>query len=823
MRGGTVYIGQKGYGKMKKRIIATLSAVLAVILLLFTSAFASSAADDGLKNVDGKWIYVKDGVKDTSFTSLVKYYGTWYYVENGELNWRFTGLTDYYGTKYYVENGVLNWDYTGLALLGSNEWYYAENGAVKNDYTGLTYFCGRWFYVEKSALNWNYTGLTNYYGTWYYVENGELNWNFTGLTDYYGTKYYVENGVLNWDYTGLALLGSDEWYYVENGAVKNDYTGLTYFCGRWFYVEKSALNWDYTGLTNYYGTWYYVENSILNWNFTGLTDYYGTKYYVENGVLNWNYTGLALLGSDEWYYAENGAVKNDYTGLTYFCGRWFYVEKSALNWDFTGLTDYYGTKYYVENSVLNWDYTGLALFGSDKWYYAENGTVKNDYTGLVHFGDRWLYVEKSAFNRDYTGLTKYYGTWYYVENSILNWNFTGLTKYYDTWYYVENGVLNWDFSGAVLYGKTLYYVNGGRITWDYNGTADYNGVKYIFVGSIAQNGIYKSKYTDYNLVYADGKTGWYDYGDNTYYIGSDGRPLYGNQYIDGKRYFFNANGAKASLFGADFSKHQGTIDWASVKQSGVEFVILRAAVRGYGSSGNLVTDSQIAANIKGALSQNIDVGIYVFSQAVTTEEAVEEAERALDIIKGYDIKLPIYFDSEYSGAPNRTGRADGLTKAERTSLAIAFCETVRKAGYKAGVYASKSFFYDNLDYAALQSRGYEIWLAHYISSVTDFKYPYNIWQYTSKGSIGGVQSEYADLDIAYYDYANDSDMSERGKNVMVTASSDDFLSFVNTEEKITRYIKTGLASDKEEALRAALLVTNQNASKALIDAINKLN
>lgn len=645
MRGGTVYIGQKGYGKMKKRIIATLSAVLAVILLLFTSAFASSAADDGLKNVDGKWIYVKDGVKDTSFTSLVKYYGTWYYVENGELNW----------------------------------------------------------------------------------------------------------------------------------------------------------------------------------NFTGLTDYYGTKYYVENGVLNWDYTGLALLGSDEWYYAENGAVKNDYTGLTYFCGRWFYVEKSALNWDFTGLTDYYGTKYYVENSVLNWDYTGLALFGSDKWYYAENGTVKNDYTGLVHFGDRWLYVEKSAFNRDYTGLTNYYGTWYYVEKSVLNWSYTGLTKYYDTWYYVENGVLNWNFSGAVLYGKTLYYVNGGRITWDYNGTADYNGVKYIFVGSIAQNGIYKSKYTDYNLVYADGKTGWYDYGDNTYYIGSDGRPLYGNQYIDGKRYFFNANGAKASLFGADFSKHQGTIDWASVKQSGVEFVILRAAVRGYGSSGNLMTDSQIAANIEGALSQNIDVGIYVFSQAVTTEEAVEEAERALDIIKGYDIKLPIYFDSEYSGAPNRTGRADGLTKAERTSLAIAYCETVRNAGYKPGVYASKSFFYNNLGYAAFQSRGYEIWLAHYISSVTDFKYPYNIWQYTSKGSIGGVQSEYADLDIAYYDYANDSDMSERGKNVMVTASPDDFLSFVNTEEKITRYIKTGLASDKEEALRAASLITNQNASKALIDAINKLN
>lgn len=129
--------------------------------MLFTSAFASSAADDGLKNVDGKWIYVKDGVKDTSFTSLVKYYNTWYYVENGELNWSFTGLTDYYGTKYYVENGVLNWDYTGLALLGSDEWYYAENGAVKNDYTGLTYFAEDGFTSKKVLLTGIIRGLQN--------------------------------------------------------------------------------------------------------------------------------------------------------------------------------------------------------------------------------------------------------------------------------------------------------------------------------------------------------------------------------------------------------------------------------------------------------------------------------------------------------------------------------------------------------------------------------------------------------------------------------------------------------------------------------------
>ena len=86
----------------------------------------------------------------------------------------------------------------------------------------------------------------------------------------------------------------------------------------------------------------------------------------------------------------------------------------------------------------------------------------------------------------------------------------------------------------------------------------------------------------------------------------------------------------------------------------MEFVILRAAVRGYGSSGNLMTDSQIAANIEGALSQHIDVGINVFGQADTPADAVEEAERALDIIKGYDIKFPIYFDSVYSGAPIRT-------------------------------------------------------------------------------------------------------------------------------------------------------------------------
>lgn len=128
-------------------------------------------------------------------------------------------------------------------------------------------------------------------------------------------------------------------------------------------------------------------------------------------------------------------------------------------------------------------------------------------------------------------------------------------------------------------------------------------------------------------------------------------------------------------------------------------------------------DPQFEANISGARANGIDVGVYFFSQAVNVDEAVEEASLVLNTLNGRKLQYPVYIDMEYANA-KRSGRADRISKRVRTDCAVAFCETVRSSGYKAGIYASKAFYDDELTFSRIS--GYNIWVAHYTKSVTDF-------------------------------------------------------------------------------------------------------
>ena len=207
-------------------------------------------------------------------------------------------------------------------------------------------------------------------------------------------------------------------------------------------------------------------------------------------------------------------------------------------------------------------------------------------------------------------------------------------------------------------------------------------------------------------------------------------------------------------FGIDVSKHNGNIDWAKVKESGVNFAIVRVGNRGYGAEGNLVTDPKFVDNMKGAMSNGIDVGVYFYSQAITESEAIEEADMTLKLIKenGFEgkIKYPIIIDTEKSG-----GRADSLSKESRTAVVKAFCERVKKAGYEPMIYANKDWLINNLNMNQLES--YDVWVAHYnnttdpIKNPTDYKGKYQIWQYTSTGKINGISGD-VDLNIGYKKY-----------------------------------------------------------------------
>lgn len=199
----------------------------------------------------------------------------------------------------------------------------------------------------------------------------------------------------------------------------------------------------------------------------------------------------------------------------------------------------------------------------------------------------------------------------------------------------------------------------------------------------------------------------------------------------------------ASL-GIDVSKWQGEIDWDKVKNDGIEFVIIRCGYRG-SVTGTLVEDPYFEQNIRGATAAGLQVGVYFFTQAVNEVEAVEEASMVVSLIRDYELTYPVFIDTEGAGGD---GRADSLSVEDRTAVCEAFCTTVANAGFEAGVYASRNWYNKNLETASLED--FVIWLAEY-RSVPIYQGYYQMWQYTSKGSVNGISGN-VDMNISYMGY-----------------------------------------------------------------------
>jgi lysozyme len=243
-------------------------------------------------------------------------------------------------------------------------------------------------------------------------------------------------------------------------------------------------------------------------------------------------------------------------------------------------------------------------------------------------------------------------------------------------------------------------------------------------------------------------SGWRTENGKTYYYAQDtNKKVTGLRSIDGKLYYFDANGVKQDnvTFGIDVSKYQSGLDWNKIKKSGVSFVIIRIGYRGYGAAGNLVKDPMFEEHFTNARNAGLKVGVYFFTQAVNEAEAQEEAEGCNWALNGRMLDYPIFYDTEASTAPGGTGRADGLGVEDRTKCAIAFCERVKELGYKPGVYASTTWYRKRVDYNTLRSR-YTIWNAHY--GVSSSPIGCDLWQGTEKARINGYSGE-LDANISY--------------------------------------------------------------------------
>ena len=239
-------------------------------------------------------------------------------------------------------------------------------------------------------------------------------------------------------------------------------------------------------------------------------------------------------------------------------------------------------------------------------------------------------------------------------------------------------------------------------------------------------------------------TGWQTIDGKRFFYDKNGTAVTGEQVIQGVKYTFNGDGSlnTGTVMGIDISKHNGNIDWNAVKNSGVQYVILRCGYRG-SASGVLVEDQKFKRNIQGATAAGLKVGIYFFSQAVNEVEAVEEASMTLSLIKKYRITYPVYIDVE-----SANGRADGISKAARTSVINAFCQTIRNSGYTPGLYANKNWLTEKINTGALG--GCKIWLAQYVAAPT-YGGRYEMWQYSSRGSIAGIKGN-VDLNVSYMGY-----------------------------------------------------------------------
>ncbi|MBE5838445.1 GH25 family lysozyme [Butyrivibrio sp.] len=201
----------------------------------------------------------------------------------------------------------------------------------------------------------------------------------------------------------------------------------------------------------------------------------------------------------------------------------------------------------------------------------------------------------------------------------------------------------------------------------------------------------------------------------------------------------------SSRCGIDVSKFQGTIDWHAVKNDGIDFCFIRIGNRGY-SQGVINLDPEFINNIEGAKEEGLDVGIYFFSQAITEQEAIEEADFVVDNLTGYTIDLPIVYNT--GKISKEDSRTDNISNEQIAKNAKAFCDRISDLGYNAALYTDmlwEAYVFD------MEKMGdYKIWYSDYYSEKPQTPYDFEYWQYSNQGRVAGISTD-VDLDIQIYE------------------------------------------------------------------------
>lgn len=277
-----------------------------------------------------------------------------------------------------------------------------------------------------------------------------------------------------------------------------------------------------------------------------------------------------------------------------------------------------------------------------------------------------------------------------------------------------------------------------------------------------------------------------------------------------------------TTIGIDVSRYQGTIDWAKVADSGIEFAMIRVGYR-TAETGEIVEDSNARYNLQEATGNGIKAGVYFFSTAINAEEALEEARWVKNLISGYRITYPVAFDCE--GYEKAGSRQVGLNREERTAIAEAFLKEIHAGGYTPMFYSAKSELeHDSKWVTSLLERSYKMWVSWYPeapfpeTAKADYAGELAMWQYTNRGTVAGVEGA-VDVNVAYFGYETEADIQGEEAN-QVEADAEALMNFEEVNETVTAKNATNLRNIPSQGEESIVMYTLKNGETAVRTGIS---
>lgn len=266
-------------------------------------------------------------------------------------------------------------------------------------------------------------------------------------------------------------------------------------------------------------------------------------------------------------------------------------------------------------------------------------------------------------------------------------------------------------------------------------------------------------------------------------------------------------------FGIDVARYQGTIDWAQVAASGVDFVMVRVGYR-MDESREIVADSNARYNMQEAQKNGVKLGAYFFSTAVSEEEAKEEADWTADYISQYQITYPVAFDCE---GFEREGSAQyGLSAAQRTDIAVAFLNRIYERGYTPMFYSSMNEMTGDAKWETSRiEKNYRIWVSQYPSAPypqtekSSYGGVHAMWQYTNRGTVAGI-GQPVDVNIAYFGYEGTAGAQSEEAPEEAQADVEALMPFTQVDEEVTAKDSTNLRNIPSQGDDSTVVYTLKN-------------